>query len=138
MSEEGFRLAKEGEERAYRAALEEWKSEARDSLYRVACLYFEITADDVWADLAEKGVPEPRENRAMAGVFSHGKKEGWIVASDPKRRRESNRPVHHSFPCLIWESRVWGRPAPTLVPAPEPDPPGQLDLLSEVERMAGL
>jgi len=136
MSEDGFRLAKEGEERAYRAALETWKDAARDSLYRVACLRFEITTDDVWADLAERGIAEPRENRAMAGVMAHGKKEGWIVASDPKRRRESSRPVHHAFPCLVWESRLWGKPAPVLEPPPQENE--QLDLLTEVERMAGL
>lgn len=138
MSNDGFRLAKEGEERAYRAALEEWKASARDSLYRVACLHAEITTDEVWADLAEQGIPEPRENRAMAGVIAHGKKEGWIVASDPKRRRESNRPVHHAFPCLVWESRVWGDPAPPQASEPPPRGYEQLDLLAEVERMAGL
>jgi hypothetical protein len=137
MDNEGFRLAKEGEERAYRAALEEWKDAARGSLYRVACLHPEITTDDVWADLAERGIPEPRENRAMAGVISHGKKEGWIVSSSPKRRRESNRPVHHAFPCLIWESQVWGRPIPAHLTEAPPQPPEQLDLFAEVQRMAG-
>lgn len=138
MSEDGFRLAKEGEERAYRAALEAWKSEARDSLYRVACLHPEITTDEVWADLAEQGIPEPRENRAMAGVIAYGKKEGWIVASDPERRRKSNRPVHHVFPCRIWESRVWDDPAPVLAHVPPPERDEQLDLLTEVQRMAEL
>lgn len=136
MSSDGYRLAQEGEERAYRAAMESWKAEARDSLYRVACLHGEITTDDVWADLASRGIEEPRENRAMAGVISHGKKEGWIVASDPKRRRESNRPVHHAFPCLVWESRVWGNAVPVRVPAPIHASPQQMDLLAEVERMA--
>lgn len=138
MSAEGWELAREGEQRAYDAALATWKEEARASLYKVACLYEEFTTDEVWADLAARGIPEPRENRAIAGVMAHGKKEEWCRPSVPKRRRESNRPVHHSFPCMIWVSLIAGAAVPVLEDHPLPSVGEQMDLLAEVQRMAGL
>jgi hypothetical protein len=131
---EGQRRAVEGEKRSYDHATEAWKQEARASLYTVALAFQEFTTDEIWGDLAARGIPEPRENRAMAGVMSFGKAEKWIYPDPEGRRRKSVRSVHHAFPCLIWHSRIsaQGVPVPALLFDPEPFVPASVQLHFDV------
>jgi hypothetical protein len=102
----GDELRDEGIERAYRAALEEWKVEARRAIDDVAHMRDHFTTDAVWTLLDRRGVEPPREPRAIAGVLRGAVRDG--VISPTSELRQSVIPRGHRRRVLVYLSCVHG------------------------------
>jgi len=97
-------LRDEGIERAYAAALEEWKRAAVEAIAEVARRRPEFTTDAVWTILDRREVAPPREPRAIAGVLRAAEKAG--VCEKTGRRVNSVLPRGHSRPVMVYRSKV--------------------------------
>lgn len=61
-----------------------------------------FTADDVWRQLKERGVPAPREPRAMGAVMRAAAAEGIVKPTDTWKL--STRPACHRRPLRVWRA----------------------------------
>ncbi len=84
-------LGQQGEDRAIGAASDAWREAALNALVWVCRNYSRFIVDNVWTKLGERG-DEP-DRRAMAGILSHGEKNGWCVRTD-EMQRSSQRQCH--------------------------------------------
>jgi hypothetical protein len=107
-SAEGWKRANEGAERAYKAALDEWKEEAFQIVVHLCNTMPEWTTDDIW----EAGLGPVKEARAMAGVTSRARTEGLAVTKRDESGRKvavrSRRATRNAGWCGVWISQVYG------------------------------
>jgi len=102
---EAMKLADEAIKQSYDHAPDEWKLKAENTVRSLAHTRKQFTTDDVWEKLAEAGFAVPPEPRALGGVIRQIAKEGLIFATNAYAK--SLRPVCHTRPIRIWESRVF-------------------------------
>ena len=76
----------------------DWLHEARVVLVKVCATHTTFTTDDLWA----KGLPMPREPRALGAIMREAAKAGVCVATDTYAR--STRPECHTRPIRVWRS----------------------------------
>lgn len=81
------------------AASAEWKDAARAAIWWLACNRREFTTDDVWDLLQERGVPEPREPRALGPLVFKALRSGAI--RDTGRMGRSQR--RHATKITVYE-----------------------------------
>lgn len=103
---EGARLRDEGMARADDHANPEWKTAAPLEIQATAERLRELTTDDIWPNLDESKV-STAQRKAIGPQMTEAAKRGWIKKSDPERRRNSDRPVAHQNPKLIWISLIY-------------------------------
>jgi len=90
------RLRDDGIERAGRAADPTWKRQFEGAVRELAAQRGHgglFTADDVWDLLEERGVPEPREKRAVTHIYNRLVKGGLIRRT---RIVSGHRKSHHA------------------------------------------
>lgn len=124
--EEGDRRRDDGMARAERGTDPAFAAEA-DSIIRAFVVPF--YGDDVWEILHRRGIPFPREPRALGPIFRRLQLAGLIEPTGIYRR--TLRPSAHRSPQRQWrptalalaaKSSTGRRGFPT-VPGPEPDWP---------------
>lgn len=101
-------LRDEGIERAYRAALEEWKEEAREAIREIARVRALFTTDAVWTLLDQWHVEPVREPRAIAGVLRAAVADGEIESTG--ELRNSVLPRGHRRRVMVYRSLLWRNP----------------------------
>lgn len=89
-----------GMARVLNAADPEWKAVARGAIGALIDDGDEFTADDVWARVGSY----PIERRALGPLLRAEAEAGRI--ENTGRRRNSERPEHHSYPMTIWRPVV--------------------------------
>jgi hypothetical protein len=95
--DEGDRRRDESIADAERGAPPEWLTAARD----IATAFIEPwTTDDLWHTLHERGIPGPREPRALGPVVINLYRAGLIEPTG--RMVRSQRPVAHRNPKREW------------------------------------
>jgi hypothetical protein len=99
---EGDRRRDDALERVERGAKEDWLEQAEQAVLRVAARQEKLTSDDVWAEL--RGIPSPRERRAMGPVLKRCESQGMIEYTDSTRR--SSLPQCHRRPVRVWRSKL--------------------------------
>lgn len=67
----------EGIQRAHDGAEEGWRGLALQVVLDICKTGREFLVDDVWRALDARGVPRPKEGRAMAGVLRAAESQGW-------------------------------------------------------------
>lgn len=77
-----------------------WLREARDALTQLIRAGRPFTTDDVWAVLDARGVPAPREPRAMGAVTRAAAREERMVKT--REYVNSTRPGCHARPIPVW------------------------------------
>lgn len=103
---EGELAREEAIQRAADAADPTWMDAARWAYYDVASRREEFTSDAVWALLEKRGVPMPKEPRAMGAVTRWASNSGWI--EDTGKRVLSGRPENHRREIKVWRSKIVG------------------------------
>lgn len=88
-----------GMARVLNAADPAWKDLAYAAVDRILARGGEFTADDVWVELGQF----PKERRALGPILRAHADAGRIVNTG--RRKNSERPEHHSYPMTIWRCR---------------------------------
>jgi hypothetical protein len=97
---EGRRLRDEAVERVNDPL---WRSFAMDALHDIAQYRQTVTSEDVWRVLALKGIPFPREHRAMGPIMQAGVREGWIETRGFVQAERSSR---HAAPIRVYQSKI--------------------------------
>lgn len=79
-----------------------WMQTALDAVRSIAIeQHRRFTTDDVWALLAERNVPAPREPRALGAVIRVAQKQGMVRATGDYVK--SRRTECHGRPVMVWE-----------------------------------
>jgi len=79
----------------------DWKQTALDVVHDLARTRDEITTDDVWRVIEQRGVGT-HEHRALGAVMKRAAAEGWIARTD--RTRRSERVQRHAGDVRVWRS----------------------------------
>jgi hypothetical protein len=77
-----------------------WKIEAGRALDDLLRIRIEFTTDALWAMLDARGVPRPRESRAMGAVLNRAARAGRIVNTGRQHRTVQSQA--HRRPLTIW------------------------------------
>ena len=101
--EEGERRRDTAIDRVERGASDEWVSEAEAIVRAIIATLPEFTTDDVWDALERRGIPSPREPRALGAVIRRFALMGACENTD--RVQKSRRPECHRRPVAVWRSR---------------------------------
>lgn len=87
-----------------------WRDEAREALWVAASQREQITSDDVWRGLRDRGVPPPDEPRLMSAVMRVGRRDGiiadagrMVVNAVPATHRHKGRAQR------LYRSLIFGR-----------------------------
>ena len=91
------------------AALMSWKMAAQTAIRDLAHNNQEFVADDVWGLLQRRGVPAPREPRALGPMMKLAAMAGVIEWTGV--HKQSRQSLNHQRPVVIWKSHVY-RPKP--------------------------
>jgi hypothetical protein len=98
------RAKQDGINLSYNNATTEWKRAAGESLIKVAKSLQEFTTDDIWAELATRGI-HTGENRAMGAVIQSGRRAGVITLTG--NYVASSRIEAHKGPKAVWISNIY-------------------------------
>ena len=100
----GERLKEEAIQASLRHARENWKRAATNAIQVCALRYDFFTTDQVEAVLRESSVAMTHDARALGGLMTGAKNQGWIELTD--RVRPSALPQNHRRPKRIWRSTI--------------------------------
>lgn len=110
-----FQLSFETEQIARDQAIErvatasaDWRSFAMRALRDACVANWEITSDDVWHVLADRGIPSPGEPRAMGPVMVDAVKKGWVSPTDRVRSSADPATRNHARPQRVYRSHIVG------------------------------
>lgn len=92
-------------ERVAEAADDGWLDQARALLREYLRAHETCHVDDWWAFAQERGLPEPREARALGAVFAAARRAGWMQKTG--RSLPSVRSNGSEKP--LWRSLLHGR-----------------------------
>jgi hypothetical protein len=81
-----------------------WVAAAIDALAHVASRLPEVTADDVWDELAGKDVDTPN-GKAMGNIMRNAARAGLITRTD--RTVKTRRPTRNRGDVRVWRSRTF-------------------------------
>jgi hypothetical protein len=101
----GIAAKTEAIERVDRHASEDWKTACASAITEAARRWTRLTSDQVWEVLAERGVTEPHEPRAMGPMMVQAVRLGVLKATDDWE--PSVIPARHRRPCRVYESLIW-------------------------------
>lgn len=87
-----------------RAARRLWGAQALDALHAVARAQARVTSEDVWQELARRGIDPPAEGRAMGPVMRQGARDGTITPTSHFVPATNVR--HHCNPMRVYLSNV--------------------------------
>lgn len=79
----------------------EWVGQARLLGQRLAHDLAEFTSDEFW----RRGLPKPREPRALGPVMTSLVRDGFIEPTD--RLVNTSQVLRHAAPVRVWRSRVY-------------------------------
>lgn len=85
--------------------IEEWKELADAAIGFLASVNVDFVVDDVWKLLDDRGVPRPREGRAMGPRMMAAHRRGCIEPTD--RFVATEQVKSHGSPIRIWRSRIY-------------------------------
>lgn len=77
-----------------------WLAQAYRAIQDLCARELYVTSDSVWALLDERGVPSPREPRALGAVMRQAARDGLLEASG--EYVQSEREACHSRPVQKW------------------------------------
>jgi len=94
----------DGKQRAIDHAPDSWVLAGRDALHHVCRMRPKFTTDQIWERLDTLDVDPPHEPRAMVGVVNYGKRQKWLMFSDPALYLPSKRAQAHAGPKRVYWS----------------------------------
>jgi len=74
---------------------------AKQAALECAKKYKEFTTDDIWQNLKNKGIPEPRDNRTIGSIMVDLQTSGEIKQTGTYIK--TTRPQAHSRPIRVWK-----------------------------------
>lgn len=83
---------------------ERWMLAAENAIEHVAEQREQFTTDAVWHVLQQRGVPEPREKRAMGAAMQKAARRGRIERTN--ETKESVREACHARDIRVWRSLI--------------------------------
>jgi hypothetical protein len=91
--------------RATANAKEQWFANAFEALCQVAQRLSDFTSADVWVELRGRGIGDPPEPRAMAGVMRRARK--LKIAAPTDRYISGKSKDRHISSLRVWKSEVF-------------------------------
>jgi hypothetical protein len=112
MGEENMtKTKKEAMDQVEANALMSWKIAAQNAIRDLAGNNKEFVADDVWGLLQRRGVPAPREPRALGPMMKLAAVAGVIEWTGV--HKQSRQSLNHQRPVVIWKSHIYrAKPVP--------------------------
>lgn len=106
-AKEGARRAADGIARADEHAPPEFKRTTDQIIEQLATSRPTFTADEVWAELAARGVPSPPEPRALGGRLQSAARGRNPKIESTGRTAKSKRPEAHGSFVTVWRSLLF-------------------------------
>jgi hypothetical protein len=82
-----------------------WKMAATNAIRDLAANNKEFVADDVWGLLQRRGVPAPREPRALGPMMKLAAVAG--ICEWTGVHKQSRQSLNHQRPVVIWKSHIY-------------------------------
>ena len=105
MGDQMTKTKKEAMDQVEAAALMSWKIAAQNAIRDLAANNKEFVADDVWGLLQRRGVPAPREPRALGPMMKLAAVAGVIEWTGV--HKQSRQCLNHQRPVVIWKSHIY-------------------------------
>jgi hypothetical protein len=103
LADAGERGKAAGMQQVWAHAAPGFREAALEVIYQAARHRLEISANDLWDGLAERGITT-HDNRASGPVMTAAARRGWIVRTE--RTTKTTRPSRNKGDVRIWRSLI--------------------------------